>query len=340
MPQPPLSDLGQSLARAAWIEVGAGRTCFPPSTSTSSSPCRRPVAEIAARNKAVVYGLLFRAVAETLRTIAADPRHLGAEHRLLRRPPHLGPDARPSDPHLHCVIPGGGPRKRPAAAGFPAAPASSCRSGSSRASFRRVLLQALQDAFESGQLRFEADAGCSPSATPGVSPSTSARPARPNGWSTRSHPSPAPNRSSTTSAAIPTASPSATSACGSLDDGSVRFRYTALPPGRRVPPEDHATLTATEFIRRMLLHVLPPGFHRIRYYGFLANRARPDRSSPSARRLRARARPPPTLGRARRLRHNRLSRALRGADRSLVAAVSIRCDDTSGLCRCRRGRRC
>ena len=59
----------------------------------------------------------------------------------------------------------------------------------------------------------------------------------------------------------------------SLDDGSVRFRYTDY---RRNGASRHKTMTlaAAEFIRRMLLHVLPPGFHRIRYYGFLANRAR------------------------------------------------------------------
>ena len=59
----------------------------------------------------------------------------------------------------------------------------------------------------------------------------------------------------------------------SLDDGSVRFRYTDY---RRTGASRQRTMTlsATEFIRRMLLHVLPPGFHRIRYYGFLANRNR------------------------------------------------------------------
>ena len=59
----------------------------------------------------------------------------------------------------------------------------------------------------------------------------------------------------------------------SLDDGSVRFRYTDY---RSNGAARHKTMTlaAAEFIRRMLLHVLPPGFHRIRYYGFLANRAR------------------------------------------------------------------
>ena len=64
------------------------------------------------------------------------------------------------------------------------------------------------------------------------------------------------------------------------------------------------TLAATEFIRRMLLHVLPPGFHRIRYCGFLANRARKQKLAECRRALQA----PP--GRAGRSGHNRLSGSL------------------------------
>ena len=72
----------------------------------------------------------------------------------------------------------------------------------------------------------------------------------------------------------------------SLDDGSVRFRYTDY---RRAGAsrQKTMTLTATEFIRRMLLHVLPPGFHRIRYYGFLANRARRQKLAECRRLLHA-----------------------------------------------------
>ena len=61
-----------------------------------------------------------------------------------------------------------------------------------------------------------------------------------------------------------------------METGQVRFRYTNY---RAAPSNTHATLTltATEFIRRYLLHVLPPGFHRIRYYGFLGNRYRTEK---------------------------------------------------------------
>ena len=75
----------------------------------------------------------------------------------------------------------------------------------------------------------------------------------------------------------------------SLHDGSVRFRYTDYR-SNGASRRKTMTLTATEFIRRMLLHVLPPGFHRIRYYGFLANRNRQQKLTECRRSLRT---PPP-----------------------------------------------
>ena len=303
----------QSLARAAWIDRRRA-DLLPTEYFHVVFTVPPAVAEIAARNKAVVYGLLFRAVAETLRTIAADPRHLGAEIGFFAVL-HTWGQTLVHHPHLHCVIPGGGLASD--GSGW-----VSCRPGFflpvrvlSRY-FRRVLLQALQDAFESGQLRFAGR--LQPLSDPGRF-AEHLRPAREAEWVVYAKP--------------PFAGPEQVLdylgrythriAIGnqrlcSLDDGSVRFRYTDY---RRAGAsrQKTMTLTATEFIRRMLLHVLPPGFHRIRYYGFLANR---NRRAEAHRVPAPAARAPATLGRARRLRHNRLSRALRGADRSLVAAVS------------------
>src|SRR5436190_187807 len=67
-----------------------------------------PIAEIALHNKAVVYGILFTAAAETLRIIAADPRHLGAEIGLIAILHTWGQNLH-HHPHVHCVVPGGGP---------------------------------------------------------------------------------------------------------------------------------------------------------------------------------------------------------------------------------------
>ena len=86
------------------------------------------IAVIAFQNQTVVYDILFRAAAETLRTIAADPEHLGAEIGFLARAAHLGPEPTASSaPALSWSLAAGS--RRTANAGSPAGPASSCRSG-------------------------------------------------------------------------------------------------------------------------------------------------------------------------------------------------------------------
>src|SRR6478672_2314516 len=107
---------------------------------------------IAVQNPREVYGLLFRAAAETLQQIAADPQHLGAEIGFLAVLHTWGQDLR-HHPHVHCVVPGGGPS--PDATRWIA-----CRPGFflpvrvlSRL-FRRLFLQELENAFGAGKLRF------------------------------------------------------------------------------------------------------------------------------------------------------------------------------------------
>ncbi len=141
----------QSLARATWLERRRA-DLLPTEYFHVVFTVPPAIAEVAAQNKAVVYGLLFRAVAETLRTIAADPRHLGAEIGFFAVL-HTWGQTLVHHPHLHCVIPGGGLASD--GSGWVA-----CRPGFflpvrvlSRY-FRRVLLAALEDAFESGQLHF------------------------------------------------------------------------------------------------------------------------------------------------------------------------------------------
>ena len=96
----------QSLARAKWLERRRA-DLLPTEYFHVVFTVPPAVAEIAAQNKAVVYGLLFRAVADTLRTIAADPRHLGAEIGFFAVL-HTWGQTLVHHPHLHCVIPGGG----------------------------------------------------------------------------------------------------------------------------------------------------------------------------------------------------------------------------------------
>ena len=275
----------QSLARAAWLE--RRRADLLP-TEYFHVVFTVPPA-IAAQNQAVIYGLLFRAVAETLRTIAADPRHLGAEIGFFAVL-HTWGQTLVHDPHVHCVIPGGG------LAGDGDRWVA-CRPGFflpvrvlSRY-FRRVLLAALQDAFESGKLRF---AGRLQPLTDPRRFAEHLRPAGETEWVVYAKP--------------PFAGPEqvldylgrythriaiADQRLCSLRDGAVRFRYTdyrrAGAARQRV-----MTLQATEFLRRMLLHVLPPGFHRIRYYGLLANRTRQHKLT-ECRRLLHVPPPPPAV---------------------------------------------
>jgi hypothetical protein len=112
------------------------------------------VATIALQNKAVVYDILFKAAAETLRTIAADPRHLGGELGFIAVL-HTWGQTLVHHLHLHCIVPGGGLRPDGSWVG--------CRPGFflsvrvlSRL-YRRLSLERLQSAFATGALRFFGD---------------------------------------------------------------------------------------------------------------------------------------------------------------------------------------
>jgi len=261
----------QSLARAAWIEARAADLL---DTEYFHVVFTIPaeIGSLAYQNKVVVYGLLFRAVAETLRTIAADPRHLGAEIGFFAVL-HTWGQTLVHHPHLHCVVPGGG-------LSLDGTRWVSCRPGFflpvrvlSRL-FRRLFLTALDEAFDVGQLRF---AGTLEALN---DPHVFAR-----------HVAPARQVEWVVYAKAPFAGPPqvleyvgrythrvaiSNHRLLEITDDQVRFRYNDY----RADPSQHQktmTLAATEFIRRFLLHVLPAGFHRIRYYGFLGNRTRREK---------------------------------------------------------------
>ena len=223
-----------------------------------------PVAEIAFQNKAVVYAILFRATAETLRTIAADPKHLGAEIGLVAVL-HTWGQTLHHHPHVHCVAPGGGPS-------LDGTRWIGCRPGFflpvrvlSRL-FRRLFLEELRAAFAAGDLGFFGDLAEL------ANPVTFARrlaELRRVEWVVYAKPpfgGPAQVLAYlghyTHRVAI------ANSRLLSLSDGRVGFRWKDY---RHHGKSKVMTLDAFEFIRRFLLHTLPDGFHRIRHYGFLAN---------------------------------------------------------------------
>ncbi len=174
-----------------------------------------PVAEIAFQNKAVVYTILFKAAAETLRTIAADPKHLGAEIGILAVLHTWGQNLH-HHPHVHCVVPGGGPS--PDGSRWIA-----CRPGFflpvrvlSRL-FRRLFLEYLQAAFEAGELGFFgalAELG-----DPAAFADRLRELGGSSGWSTPSRPLAGQSRCSPISAATPTASRSPTAGWSSMENG-------------------------------------------------------------------------------------------------------------------------
>ena len=258
----------QALARAAWL---AARRAELLTTEYFHVVFTVPeaIAAIALQNKAVVYGILFRATAATLRTIGADPKHLGAELGFLAVL-HTWGQTLLHHPHVHCVVPGGG--LAPDGTRWIA-----CRPGFflpvrvlSRL-FRRLFLTHLQAAFADGRLHF---AGVLASLQDSTAFAQALTPLRQMEWVVYAKPpfgGPAQVLEYlgryTHRVAI------SNNRLLNLDAGQVRFRWKDY---RHHDRQKTMTLGAGEFIRRFLLHVLPPGFHRIRHYGFLGNRHRAE----------------------------------------------------------------
>ena len=224
------------------------------------------IGAMAYQNKAKLYGLLFKAASETLITIAADRKRLGAEICVIAVL-HTWGQSLQHHPHVHCVVPGGGispDGKRWVA----------CRPGFflpvrvlSRL-FRRLFLEGLMAAFEAGELRFFADLAHLNQAKVFAAALTPLRTAEWVVYAKRTFAGPeqllAYLARYTHRVAI------TNSRLLELDETHVRFRWKKYRQGGGYKSKVMRVQTA-EFMRRFLLHVLPNGFHRIRHYGFLAN---------------------------------------------------------------------
>jgi len=263
----------QGLARAQWLADRQSELLPVPYFHVVFT-VPASIAEIALHNKAVVYGILFTAAAETLRVIAADPRHLGAEIGLVAVLHTWGQNLH-HHPHVHCVVPGGGPsvdRTRWIA----------CRPGFflpvkvlSRL-YRRLFLTRLQAAFDMGQLRFFGDLA---SLARPAAFAAWMRPLRAIRWVVYAkRPFGGPEQVLDYLGRYTHRVAIANSRLVGLAEGRVSFRWKDY---RHHDKKKVMTLGADEFIRRFLLHVLPDGFHRIRHYGYLANGGVPP-SSPIA----------------------------------------------------------
>lgn len=228
------------------------------------------IASIAFKNKKVVYTILFRTAAETLRIIAADPKHLGAGVGLIAVL-HSWGQTLSYHPHLHCIVPGGGPS-------LDGTRWVACRSNFflpvrvlSRL-FRRLFLQALRAAFDTGQLQFFGDTAEVADPQAFIRLLTSA--GRQDWVVYAKPPFGGPEQVLAYLSRYTHRVAIANSRLVSMADGKVTFRWRDYRHGRRPRA---MTLDAGEFIRRFLLHTLPDGFHRIRHFGFLANGQRAAR---------------------------------------------------------------
>ena len=227
------------------------------------------VAGIAFRSKAAVYGLPFKAAAETMLTIAADPRHPGARIGITAVL-HTWGSAMTHHPHVHMIVPGGGisldgERWVPSRAAFllPVRVLAKL--------FRRLFLSGLRQLHAAGRLRFF---GGQVALEDGRAFLRHLAPLRQKRWVVYAKP--------------PFSGPEAVLAYLSRythrvaisnhrliasDETGVTFRHKDY---RRGAADRRRTMTLDpdEFIRRFLLHVLPKGFHRIRHYGLLASAGR------------------------------------------------------------------
>src|SRR5947209_10407943 len=224
-----------------------------------------PIADIAYQNKAVVYDLLFKVSAETVLTIAADPKHLGARIGITAVL-HTWGSTMTHHPHVHMIVPGGGislDGSRWVSCGprfFLPVPVFSKL-------FRRLMLQKLLAAHKAGQLQFFGDHAA---LTERKAFAAYLAPLRKLKWYVYSKP--------------PFGGPEAVLAYLSrythrvaisnrrliaANASGVTFKYKDYRADRRARYKT-MTLATHEFIRRFLMHVLPKGFHRIRHYGLFA----------------------------------------------------------------------
>ena len=238
-----------------------------------------PISAIAYTNKEIIYALLFDMAAETLRTIAADPKHLGARigTTLVL---HTWGSALTHHPHIHGIVPGGGlapdtGRWIPCKPGFFLSVRVLSRL------FRRRFCEELQRLHCEGQLKFfgeHVDLADTEVFADWLAPLRQCE------W--------------VVYAKRPFAGPEAVLAYLSRythrvaisnsrliahDDRGVTFRWKDYREHGRTR-QKVMTLQTDEFMRRFLLHVLPSGFHRIRHYGLLANTNR-KHDIPAAREL-------------------------------------------------------
>jgi hypothetical protein len=256
----------QSLARAQWIEHRLAELLDCPYFHVVFT-VPDEIAAIAYQNKGVVYDILFHTTAETLKTIGADPKHLGAEIGFFAVLHSWGQNLM-FHPHLHCVVPGGGLSAdgqcwvRCRARFFLSVRVLSRL-------FRRLFLESMEKAFNSGKLQFFA--ALEFLRDPHAFAERIAQ-AKETDWVVYTkRPFAGPQQVLDYVGRYTHRVAISNNRLIDIDNGRVKFHWKDYRDNSQIKVMD---LEADEFIRRFLLHVLPEGFQRIRYYGFLANRDR------------------------------------------------------------------
>jgi len=222
---------------------------------------------LALQNKKVVYDLLFRTSAVTLLEIAADPKHLGAEIGFLSVLHSWGQNLQ-HHPHIHCVVPSGGLSPDHQRWIRPRYPFFLPVKVLSRV-FRGKFVAGLKRAFRQGKLVFPGS--LQPLATEKAFRAF-LRPLFRQDWIVYAkRPFGGPEHVLHYLARYTHRVAISNHRLLSVADGKVTFRWKDYAHGSK---QRKMTVTAEEFLRRFMLHVLPRRFVRIRFSGFLANRRR------------------------------------------------------------------
>lgn len=256
----------QSTARDRWLAERA-KELLPVPYCHVVFTVPESLAMLILQNAQLVYGLLFRAVSQTLLEIAADPKHLGAQIGFLAVL-HTWSQTLLHHPHIHCVVPAGGlapdgSRWTPCRRKFflPVKVLSRL--------FRGKFLALLRDAFARGKLQFHGKL------TPLRAPArfhAFLRPLQDAEWVVYAKPPfGGPEYVLKYLARYTHRVAISNGRLLRLENGRVTFQWRDSKDTNRIKA---MTLDAVEFIRRFLLHILPPGFVKIRHFGFLSNRRR------------------------------------------------------------------
>jgi len=264
----------QALARAAWLQKRESELLPVPYFHVVFT-LPHELAPLALQNQRVIYGLLFQAAARTLLEIAADPRHLGAHVGCLMVLHTWGQNLM-HHPHVHAIVTGGGlspdgsrwiygkcsQRRRPFFAPVKVL---------SRV-FRGKFIHLLKQAFADGRLAFHGQ--LQPLRDSAVFEQRLNHAVRHDWVVYAKRPFSSPTCVLKYLARYTHGVAISNRRLIALRDGQVSFRYKDYADRQQ---SKVLTLQTPEFIRRFLLHTLPKGFVRIRYYGFLANRQRNER---------------------------------------------------------------